>query len=174
MCGRDINCEDVKWVEQAQGRGVWQALVLAELVKAYKLQWISLLSTEKQPHTDCLLPGEWCFQRGASMLRDILSGAEDDEVNHNQDMSRSGKRVWKCGRCGNSYNYKSSLTRHVKMECGQEPKHECPICMKMYTYKHVLKDHLQLVHGQIYRKNGHWAPSGVTSRENESDDISLS
>jgi hypothetical protein len=105
------------------------------------------------------------------VLLDLLSGAEDGKVNQSQDMSESGKRVRKCGRCGNSYHYKSSLTRHIKMECGQEPKHECPICMKMYTYEHVLKYHLQLVHGQFYRENGHRAPGGVITWENESDDL---
>lgn len=162
MCDRDVTCKDVNWVEQAQGCGVWQGLVLAvlnlwflllELVKAYKLQWISLLSTEKQQHIDCLISGEWCLQQGTSVLRDLLSGAEDCEVNQSQNMLGSGKRVWKCGRCGNSYNYKNLLACHIKMECGQEPKHECPIFLKMYTYKHVLKDNLQLVHGQIYKEN---------------------
>jgi uncharacterized C2H2 Zn-finger protein len=107
------------------------------------------VAPEKQPHVDCLLPGERWLQQDASILQDLLSVAEHGEVNRNQDMSGLAKKVWKCGRCGNSYNYKSSLTRHIRMECGQEPKHECPICMKIYRYKHVLKDHLQMVHGQI-------------------------
>lgn len=109
----------------------------------------SLVSTEKQPRIDCLLSGECWLQQDASILRDLLSFEDGCEMNRSQDMTGLGKRVWKCGRCGNSYNYKSSLTRHQKMECGQEPKHMCPICLKMYTYKHVLKDHLQLVHGHI-------------------------
>jgi rubrerythrin len=110
--------------------------------------WISFASPEKQPHADCLLPGEWWLQQDASTLQDLLSVAED-ELNGNQDMPGLAKKVWKCGRCGKLYNYKRSLTRHIKMECGQEPKHECPICMKMYTYKHVLKDHLQVVHRKV-------------------------
>jgi uncharacterized C2H2 Zn-finger protein len=89
------------------------------------------------------------------MLRVPLSGAEDYEVIQSQDISESGKRIWKCGRCGNSYNYKTSLNRHIKMECGQEPKLECPICTKMYTYKHVLRSHLQMVHGWVDIQNGH-------------------
>lgn len=113
-----------------------------------QVTWISSASPEKQPHVNCLLPGEWWLQQDASILQDLLSVAED-EVSGNQHMSSFVKKVWKCGRCGNSYNYKSSLTRHIRMECGQEPKHECPICMKMYTYKHVLKDHMQMVHRKI-------------------------
>lgn len=109
----------------------------------------SLVSTEKQPRIDCLLSGECWFQQDASILRGLSSFEDGCEVNRSQDVTGMGKRVWKCGRCGNSYNYKSSLTRHQKMECGQEPKHMCPICWKMYTYKHVLKDHMQLVHGHI-------------------------
>jgi rubrerythrin len=113
--------------------------------------WISFASAEKQPHADCLFAGEWLLQQDASILQDLLSVAED-EMNRYQNMSGLVKKVWKCDRCGNSYNYKSSLIRHVRMECGQEPKYACPICMKMYTYKHVLKDHLQLVHKQRYEE----------------------
>lgn len=109
----------------------------------------SLVSTEKQPCIDCLLSGEWWLQQDASISRGLLSVEDGYEMNRSQDMTGLRKRVWKCDRCGNSYNYKSSLTRHQKMECGQEPKHKCPMCLKMYTYKHVLKDHLQLVHGHI-------------------------
>jgi len=57
------------------------------------------------------------------------------------------------------------------MECGQKLKYECPLCMKMFPYKHILKGHLQLVYGNGYRKDGHWASSEATSRGNENDDL---
>ncbi|EDS41874.1 hypothetical protein CpipJ_CPIJ015578 [Culex quinquefasciatus] len=34
--------------------------------------------------------------------------------------------AYTCSRCGNSYARPHSLNRHIRFECGVEPKFECP------------------------------------------------
>ncbi|XP_029162023.1 zinc finger protein 2-like [Nylanderia fulva] len=50
--------------------------------------------------------------------------------------------IYKCTRCGKSYQLETSLRRHQRSECGVEPKHECQICRKKFTYRFMLTHHL--------------------------------
>ncbi|KAI4474889.1 hypothetical protein M0804_014615 [Polistes exclamans] len=52
-----------------------------------------------------------------------------------------------CNTCGNEYIYFSSLIRHIRDECGQEPKHRCPYCpkktkLRCNLLKHIRKKHV--------------------------------
>lgn len=51
--------------------------------------------------------------------------------------------LYTCERCGNSYARPHSLNRHVRFECGVEPKFECPICHKKSKHKHNLVLHMR-------------------------------
>ncbi|XP_061388710.1 circumsporozoite protein-like [Musca vetustissima] len=51
--------------------------------------------------------------------------------------------AYTCERCGNSYARPHSLNRHVRFECGVEPKFECPICHKKSKHKHNLVLHMR-------------------------------
>jgi hypothetical protein len=51
--------------------------------------------------------------------------------------------AYSCSRCGNSYARPHSLNRHVRFECGVEPKFECPICHKKSKHKHNLVLHMR-------------------------------
>ncbi|KAL2714710.1 hypothetical protein V1478_015895 [Vespula squamosa] len=60
---------------------------------------------------------------------------------HNIELIRyfsSGLRMHTCKTCGNLYMYYSSLTRHVREECGQAPKHQCPYCPKRTKLRHCM------------------------------------
>lgn len=48
-----------------------------------------------------------------------------------------------CKRCGNAYARPHSLNRHLRFECGVEPKFECPICHKKSKHKHNLMLHMR-------------------------------
>lgn len=48
-----------------------------------------------------------------------------------------------CARCGNSYARLHSLSRHVRFECGVDPKFECPVCHKKSKHKHNLLLHMK-------------------------------
>nr|XP_050860772.1 zinc finger protein 57-like [Vespula vulgaris] len=50
--------------------------------------------------------------------------------------------IHKCTRCGKSYQLYTSLRRHLRLECGVEPKETCPICGKKFTHRFKLTSHL--------------------------------
>lgn len=52
-----------------------------------------------------------------------------------------------CIQCGRSYNRKSNLKRHLRVECGRDPLVKCHICNANFKYFHVLRRHLNFVHG---------------------------
>lgn len=51
--------------------------------------------------------------------------------------------IFMCKQCGNSYARPHSLNRHIRFECGVEPKFECPICHKKSKHKHNLVLHMR-------------------------------
>lgn len=55
----------------------------------------------------------------------------------------SGLSAFTCTRCGNAYARPHSLNRHLRFECGVEPKFECPICHKKSKHKHNLMLHMR-------------------------------
>lgn len=50
---------------------------------------------------------------------------------------------YSCPRCGNAYVRLHSLNRHMRFECGVEPRFECPICHKKSKHKHNLILHMR-------------------------------
>ncbi|XP_055379943.1 longitudinals lacking protein, isoforms A/B/D/L isoform X4 [Condylostylus longicornis] len=55
----------------------------------------------------------------------------------------SGWGAFTCKKCGNTYARPHSLNRHLRFECGVEPKFECPICHKKSKHKHNLVLHMR-------------------------------
>jgi len=51
--------------------------------------------------------------------------------------------------CGRSYKNKRSLWRHLKFECGVQPKFECLICNKKFTDNQSMKRHVILIHRHL-------------------------
>lgn len=51
---------------------------------------------------------------------------------------------YNCPKCGKSYSRSHSLNRHIKFECGVEPRFECPICHKKSKHKHNLMLHMRI------------------------------
>lgn len=48
--------------------------------------------------------------------------------------------------CGRSYSYKGDLNRHHRLECGIEPKFQCPHCPKKCKRKYHLQTHIINIH----------------------------
>lgn len=46
---------------------------------------------------------------------------------------------YSCSRCGNTYARPHSLNRHIRFECGVEPKFECPVCHKKSKHRYFLR-----------------------------------
>lgn len=55
-------------------------------------------------------------------------------------------KLWKCTKCLKSYSTKGCLQRHLKFECGKEPKFACTFCSYKSFRKFNLNSHLRLRH----------------------------
>lgn len=51
-----------------------------------------------------------------------------------------------CTDCDRRYKRKKSLNRHLRYECGGEPKFCCSICHRSFSRNDTLKSHKRLVH----------------------------
>lgn len=51
-----------------------------------------------------------------------------------------------CARCGRKYNHSSSLKRHMTLECGKEPRFQCPHCPHRSKLKSNLYQHIRYRH----------------------------
>lgn len=56
-----------------------------------------------------------------------------------------------CPTCGKIYDYKGTLSRHMRIECGQEKNFICPICSHKFYYNSDLRKHLNNKHGALLK-----------------------
>lgn len=54
-----------------------------------------------------------------------------------------------CIKCNREYKYKRDLSRHVRIECGKEPRHQCPFCPLRTKHKGNLKAHIYNKHSMV-------------------------
>ncbi|XP_072155919.1 longitudinals lacking protein, isoforms A/B/D/L-like [Bemisia tabaci] len=54
--------------------------------------------------------------------------------------------VYQCPDCGKAYNYKTSLSRHIRFECGKAPQFVCPFCHHRTKHKSSLLNHISSRH----------------------------
>lgn len=52
-----------------------------------------------------------------------------------------------CHMCTRSYSSKFTLWRHLKYECGKEPKFSCMFCPKKAYYRTEISRHMKKKHG---------------------------
>ncbi|KAJ8894853.1 hypothetical protein PR048_000160 [Dryococelus australis] len=55
-------------------------------------------------------------------------------------------RPYQCQKCCKRYSTRSNLQRHIKVECGQEPRFQCPYCPHRSNYKANLAMHIYRRH----------------------------
>ncbi|XP_069702166.1 longitudinals lacking protein, isoforms H/M/V-like isoform X20 [Periplaneta americana] len=53
---------------------------------------------------------------------------------------------FKCSACGRHYVHQSSFIRHRNMECGKEPRFQCPYCPKKSKRKSNIAAHIKCKH----------------------------
>ncbi|CAG9864646.1 unnamed protein product [Phyllotreta striolata] len=49
--------------------------------------------------------------------------------------------LFMCTKCTKSYRLRHSLTRHIKFECGKEPRYACALCPRKFKHKYDLTVH---------------------------------
>ncbi|XP_044008761.1 longitudinals lacking protein, isoforms A/B/D/L isoform X14 [Aphidius gifuensis] len=60
--------------------------------------------------------------------------------------SKKNKTLYYCPKCFHGFTLKSNRNRHLKFECGQEPRYSCPYCelrskQTSQIYSHIRKKH---------------------------------
>lgn len=53
---------------------------------------------------------------------------------------------FQCEKCFKTYKFKNHWKRHVRVECGKEPKEQCPYCNLRTYYKFNLLKHIKRAH----------------------------
>jgi len=56
--------------------------------------------------------------------------------------------IFPCPNCGRVYQWKTTLNRHLKLECGMAPQFPCLYCNHRSKRKHDLMYHMRSRHGQ--------------------------
>lgn len=53
---------------------------------------------------------------------------------------------FKCKNCGKSYRWKTSVYNHLRLECGKEPRLQCPHCPYRAKLNWNLQKHIRTKH----------------------------
>lgn len=69
-----------------------------------------------------------------------------ESVNNYQKGIHNTVVAFKCPNCGNGYTHKSSLARHMRLECGKDPQFQCPHCHHRTKHKSSLLTHIENRH----------------------------
>lgn len=80
---------------------------------------------------------------GTSSSAAVLASAAANLLSSHLIPTTTTGGAYTCNRCGNSYARPHSLNRHIRFECGVEPKFQCPICQKKSKHKHNLVLHMR-------------------------------
>lgn len=56
------------------------------------------------------------------------------------------KRYYPCYKCGKSFTRKNNLYNHLKFQCGQLPKFNCPYCTYRTKHSSNVRSHVRRIH----------------------------
>lgn len=62
------------------------------------------------------------------------------------DTDREPGSPFVCVGCGKAYNYQRSLSLHQRLECGKEPRFQCPYCSKRCHQRGNINIHIRKYH----------------------------
>uniref|UniRef100_A0A1B0AHR4 C2H2-type domain-containing protein n=1 Tax=Glossina pallidipes TaxID=7398 RepID=A0A1B0AHR4_GLOPL len=82
----------------------------------------------------------------ANNLNDASANSSDVAM----DLGPDGEQMYKCKYCGKKYRWKSTLRRHMSVECGnKEPSHQCPYCPYKAKQRGNLGVHVRKHHANL-------------------------
>ncbi|CAL7939880.1 unnamed protein product [Xylocopa violacea] len=129
----------------------------ASIERYYQYQTLYLrLMAKNQMAEDTVPRGEYAdVRRQSGDCRDEIVLAEKTPENgfNETSLGFAGNQAstivgdsssYACSRCGNAYTRLHSLNRHIRFECGVEPRFECPVCHKKSKHKHNLLLHMRI------------------------------
>lgn len=56
---------------------------------------------------------------------------------------------YQCPKCGNKYKYLGDMKKHLRFQCGKEPKFQCPYCRKRTKVSSNMYAHVRSMHGDL-------------------------
>lgn len=71
---------------------------------------------------------------------------EDATKQQQQQREEGYIQRYLCPKCGNSYKYLGDMKKHMRFQCGQEPKFECPYCHKRTKVSSNMYAHVRTMH----------------------------
>uniref|UniRef100_A0A0A1XK82 Zinc finger protein 665 n=3 Tax=Zeugodacus cucurbitae TaxID=28588 RepID=A0A0A1XK82_ZEUCU len=79
------------------------------------------------------------FMTGHDSLKNHMRKHEQEK-----DNKAVANRNFVCDKCGKKFSGRTSLTDHVRSDCGRKPLYQCTVCGKHLTTAGILKTHLLL------------------------------
>ncbi|XP_036226907.2 gastrula zinc finger protein xFG20-1 isoform X2 [Bactrocera oleae] len=79
------------------------------------------------------------FMTGHDSLKNHMRKHEQE-----RDSKSVANRNFVCDKCGKKFYGRTSLTDHVRSDCGRKPLYQCNVCGKHLTTAGILKTHLLL------------------------------
>ncbi|XP_039950356.1 uncharacterized protein LOC120768000 [Bactrocera tryoni] len=79
------------------------------------------------------------FMTGHDSLKNHMRKHEQE-----RDSKSVANRNFVCDKCGKKFSGRTSLTDHVRSDCGRKPLYQCNVCGKHLTTAGILKTHLLL------------------------------
>ncbi|KAG7205696.1 hypothetical protein KM043_007645 [Ampulex compressa] len=69
-------------------------------------------------------------------------------VSHSEyDYDRAQQRKsYPCHKCGNVFTRKNNLYNHLKFQCGQLPRFNCPYCSYRTKHSSNVRSHIRRIH----------------------------
>ncbi|XP_018058746.1 PREDICTED: longitudinals lacking protein, isoforms A/B/D/L-like [Atta colombica] len=55
-------------------------------------------------------------------------------------------RNYPCHKCGNAFTRKNNLYNHLKFQCGQLPRFNCPYCSYRTKHSSNVRSHIRRIH----------------------------
>lgn len=86
---------------------------------------------------------------GASFRNSNTFGSDwyPENVTKQQQQQRDeGFQRFLCPQCGNSYKYLGDMKKHMRFQCGQEPRFGCPYCQKRTKVSSNMYAHVRAMH----------------------------
>jgi len=109
----------------------------------------------------------WHLNNPTSVVQTSLNSTADPLDISSGSANVAGVGSFPCTQCGRVYRWRTSLVKHLRMECGKEPQFQCPYCPQKLTQKHNLLSHIARKHSNMEavlpqtkkHRDSHWEGS---------------
>ena len=73
-------------------------------------------------------------------------------MQHLHETPKDAQPTHVCPNCKKGYYYRHNLLKHIRLECGVEPKFQCQFCFQKFKQKGNLNEHKKRMHSDLLMK----------------------